>query len=155
MRVLGFAGYSGSGKTTLLEKLIPRLTARGLRVAVVKHTHHDVDWDTPGKDSWRHRQAGATKCCWPRPAAACWWRNWRTAMICRWPPTWRCWVCDLVLAEGFKHEAIPKIEVVNSALAAPALHLHDGQVLAVVGDLPQTLGLPGFTATTPTPSPPS
>lgn len=145
MRVLGFAGYSGSGKTTLLEKLIPRLTARGLRVAVIKHTHHDVDWDTSGKDSWRHRQAGAAQVLLASarrrmlveeladsnelPLAA------HLAML---------GPCDLALAEGFKQEAIPKIEVVNSALAAPALHPVDPQVLAVVGDLPQALDIPWF-----------
>src|SRR5688500_3027582 len=58
MRTFGFAGWSGSGKTTLLEKLIPRLVARGLRVSLVKHAHHDFDVDVPGKDSYRHRHAG-------------------------------------------------------------------------------------------------
>jgi molybdopterin-guanine dinucleotide biosynthesis protein B len=59
MKVFGFAGWSGSGKTTLVEKLIPRFTARGLRVSVIKHAHHGFDLDKPGKDSWRHREAGA------------------------------------------------------------------------------------------------
>lgn len=61
MNVFGFAGWSGSGKTTLVEKLIPVLTARGLRVSVIKHAHHGFDLDKPGKDSWRHREAGATQ----------------------------------------------------------------------------------------------
>ena len=59
MKVLGFAGYSGSGKTTLLEQLIALLRQRGLRVSVVKHAHHRFDIDHQGKDSWRHREAGA------------------------------------------------------------------------------------------------
>ena len=59
MHVVCFAGYSGSGKTTLIEQVIPVLTTRGLRVSVIKHTHHRFDVDTPGKDTWRHRQAGA------------------------------------------------------------------------------------------------
>ncbi|MBP6270827.1 MAG: molybdopterin-guanine dinucleotide biosynthesis protein B, partial [Rhizobacter sp.] len=59
MKVIGFCGYSGSGKTTLVEQLIARLRERGLRVSVVKHAHHSFDIDQPGKDSWRHRQAGA------------------------------------------------------------------------------------------------
>ncbi|WP_193394275.1 molybdopterin-guanine dinucleotide biosynthesis protein B [Aquitalea magnusonii] len=75
MYVLGVAGYSGSGKTTLLEKIIPLLLAAGVDVAVIKHTHHDVDWDQPGKDSWRHRQAGARQVllagAQPPP---CWWK---------------------------------------------------------------------------------
>ena len=59
MKVLGFAGYSGSGKTTLLEKVIPLLRQRGLRISVIKHAHHNFDIDRPGKDSFRHREAGA------------------------------------------------------------------------------------------------
>jgi molybdopterin-guanine dinucleotide biosynthesis adapter protein len=61
MKVFGIAGYSGSGKTTLLEKLIPCFTARGLKVSVIKHAHHGFDIDRPGKDSYRHREAGATE----------------------------------------------------------------------------------------------
>ena len=61
MHALGFAAYSGTGKTTLLEKIIALLRQQGLRVATVKHAHHDVDIDQPGKDSWRHRQAGASQ----------------------------------------------------------------------------------------------
>jgi len=59
LKVFGIAGFSGSGKTTLLEKLIPEFRSRGLRVSVIKHTHHRFDLDKPGKDSWRHREAGA------------------------------------------------------------------------------------------------
>ena len=59
MKVFGFAGWSGSGKTTLIERVIPEITARGLRVSVIKHAHHGFDVDKPGKDSWRHREAGA------------------------------------------------------------------------------------------------
>src|SRR3989441_5278343 len=61
MRLFGFAGWSGSGKTTLIERLVPRLTERGLTVSLVKHAHHSFDVDQPGKDSWRHRQAGCTE----------------------------------------------------------------------------------------------
>jgi molybdopterin-guanine dinucleotide biosynthesis protein B len=71
MKVFGFAGWSGSGKTTLVEKLIPRFTARGLRVSVIKHAHHGFDIDKPGKDSWRHREAGATRCCCCPTTAGC------------------------------------------------------------------------------------
>lgn len=59
MKVVGFAGFSGSGKTTLVEQLIPELRLRGLRVSVVKHAHHSFDMDHPGKDTYRHREAGA------------------------------------------------------------------------------------------------
>ena len=61
MRIFGLAGWSGSGKTTLLTRLLPALIARGLTVSTIKHAHHDFDIDQPGKDSWRHRQAGASE----------------------------------------------------------------------------------------------
>jgi len=61
MKTFGFAGWSGSGKTTLIEKLIPRFVKRGLRVSLVKHAHHSFDVDHPGKDSYRHRVAGASE----------------------------------------------------------------------------------------------
>ena len=61
MKVFGFAGYSGSGKTTLIEQLIPRFVARGLKVSLIKHAHHGFDIDKPGKDSWRHREAGCSE----------------------------------------------------------------------------------------------
>ncbi|HXL74593.1 MAG TPA: molybdopterin-guanine dinucleotide biosynthesis protein B, partial [Burkholderiales bacterium] len=61
MKIFGFAGWSGSGKTTLIEKLIPRFVQRGLRVSLIKHAHHTFDVDQPGKDSWRHRHAGAAE----------------------------------------------------------------------------------------------
>ena len=61
MRIIGLAGWSGSGKTTLITKAIPRLTARGVRVSTIKHAHHGFDLDTPGKDSFMHRAAGATE----------------------------------------------------------------------------------------------
>jgi molybdopterin-guanine dinucleotide biosynthesis protein B len=60
MKMFGFAGYSGSGKTTLIEQLIPRFAARGMKVSMIKHTHHNFDLDKSGKDSFRHREAGAT-----------------------------------------------------------------------------------------------
>ena len=61
MRIIGLAGWSGSGKTTLVTKVIPVLVGRGLKIATVKHAHHDFDTDQPGKDSWLHRQAGASE----------------------------------------------------------------------------------------------
>ncbi|MDF0606595.1 molybdopterin-guanine dinucleotide biosynthesis protein B [Neisseriaceae bacterium TC5R-5] len=145
MYVLGLAGYSGSGKTTLLEKLIPLLRAQGLRVAVIKHTHHDVDWDQPGKDSWRHRQAGASQVI---LAAG------KRRMLVEEQEASNelplaaqlAWLgpCDLVLVEGYKHEAIPKLEVVNSQLNAPALYPEDARVLALVADVLLPCPLPCF-----------
>src|SRR6185369_8715738 len=110
MKVFGIAGYSGSGKTTLLEKLIPQLTGRGLKISVIKHAHHAFDIDRPGKDSYRHRQAGASEVLissnvrWAlmhelrgesEPALA--------ALLQALAP------CDLVLVDGFKKEPIPKM----------------------------------------------
>ncbi|WP_062788941.1 molybdopterin-guanine dinucleotide biosynthesis protein B [Aquitalea pelogenes] len=138
MYVLGVAGYSGSGKTTLLEEIIPLLCAAGVDVAVIKHTHHDVDWDQPGKDSWRHREAGAAQVL---LAGA------RRRLLVQTMPQGNdaplaehvaaLRPCDLVLAEGFKHEAIAKLEVYDPALGHAPLYVQDQSVLAVVTDAAQ------------------
>src|SRR5437773_12573162 len=112
MRLFGFAGWSGSGKTTLIERLVPRLTARGLTVSLVKHAHHSFDVDQPGKDSGRHRQAGCTEVL---VTSAMRWAlvhelrgQSELALdeaIARISP------CDLLLVEGFKAAAVPKLEI--------------------------------------------
>lgn len=145
MRVFGFAGYSGSGKTTLIEQLIPLFTARGLRVALIKQTHHDVDLDQPGKDSWRHRQAGcgevmlASSRRWallhelrdePEPGL--------DALIGRLSP------CDLVLVEGFKGDPIPKLEIHRQASGKPLLFPGDPHIVAVATDESLATDLPQF-----------
>ncbi|NWK79930.1 molybdopterin-guanine dinucleotide biosynthesis protein B [Aquitalea sp. LB_tupeE] len=138
MFVLGVAGYSGSGKTTLLEKLIPLLCATGVDVAVIKHTHHDVDWDQPGKDSWRHRQAGASQVLLAgsrRRLLVQTMPQGNDAPLAEHVAALR--PCDLVLAEGFKREPIAKLEVYDPALGAPPLYMQDPAVLAVVTDAGQ------------------
>lgn len=145
MYVLGVAGYSGSGKTTLLEKVIPLLCAAGVDVAVIKHTHHDVDWDQPGKDSWRHREAGARQVL---LAGA------RRRLLVETMPQGNdaplashvaaLRPCDLVLAEGFKHEPVPRLEVYDPALGHAPLCQHDPLVLAVVTDADIATDLPRF-----------
>lgn len=135
MKIFGIAGYSGSGKTTLLEKLIPHLTARGLKVSVIKHAHHGFDIDKPGKDSYRHREAGATEVllsCGKRWALM---HELRTAteptlddLLVRLSP------CDLVLVEGFKSEPIPKLEVYRPANGKPPLFPGREDVVAVATD---------------------
>jgi molybdopterin-guanine dinucleotide biosynthesis adapter protein len=135
--VLGIAGWSGSGKTTLIEKLIPVLTRDGLRVSTVKHAHHQAELDPPGKDSWRHRQAGALDVLLvtsnrfalmhelrgePEPELG--------AMLTRLSP------CDLVLVEGFKRHPIDKIEVHRERLGKPWLYPEDQRILAVISDVP-------------------
>lgn len=145
MYVLGVAGYSGSGKTTLLEKIIPLLCAAGVDVAVIKHTHHDVDWDQPGKDSWRHRQAGARQVLLAgaqRRLLVETLPQGNDAPLAEHVAALR--PCDLVLAEGFKHEAIAKLEVYDPALGRAPLCQHDAQVLAVVSDAVVQTSLPCF-----------
>ena len=137
MKIFGIAGWSGSGKTTLIEKLIPELTGRGLRVSVIKHAHHGFDLDRPGKDSYRHREAGATEVMltsgqrWallhesreePEPTLA--------GYLARFAD------CDLVLVEGFKNDPVPKIEIFRAASEKPALYPHNAHVIAVASDVP-------------------
>lgn len=140
MKVFGIAGWSGSGKTTLLEKILPRLTARGLKVSVIKHAHHGFDIDRPGKDSYRHREAGASEVllsCGDRWALM----HERRA---EGEPTLNELLghlspCDLVLIEGFKQEPLPKIEVYRAANGKPPLFPERPDIVAVAtNDAPAT-----------------
>lgn len=141
MKVIGFAGYSGAGKTTLIERLIPLLKARGDTVSVVKHAHHGFDIDTPGKDSWRHRQAGAHEIVVASSR--------RLALLREYPaeqePTARMLIAELrqhvdwVLVEGFKHEDLPRIELRRAGDQRPARYLEDPHVCAVATDAPAAL----------------
>ncbi|MFO1322317.1 MAG: molybdopterin-guanine dinucleotide biosynthesis protein B [Burkholderiales bacterium] len=143
MKPFGFAGWSGSGKTTLIEQLIPRFVAAGVRVSVVKHAHHDFDTDQPGKDSWRHRRAGATEVL---VTAARRWVLMHELREAREPTLaehmTRLAPCDLLLVEGFKHEPIPKLEIHRRALGKPVLWDHDGDIVAVATDEPLETPLP-------------
>jgi molybdopterin-guanine dinucleotide biosynthesis protein B len=136
MKVLGFAGYSGAGKTTLLEKLIAMLAGEGVSVSLIKHAHCGFDVDQPGKDSYRHRKAGAGEVL--------------VASDLRWalmhesqtesPPVLdellnKLSPCDLVLVEGWKRDPIPKLEVHRSANGKPWLYPDDPNILAVVSDV--------------------
>jgi molybdopterin-guanine dinucleotide biosynthesis adapter protein len=143
------AASSGMGKTTLLVKLIPVLRSRGLRISVIKHTHHRFELDQPGKDSYRLRESGAVQTLigssqrWalmteldhlptapPEPTLA--------DLLARLDPT----LADLILVEGFKHEPIPKIEVHRPALALPLLAATDANVIAVASDAPLSIDRP-------------
>lgn len=135
MRIFGFAGWSGSGKTTLVEKLIPRFVRRGLRVSLVKHAHHNFDVDTPGKDSYRHRQAGASEILVTSS------RRWVLMHELRGAqePSFdeqvkRVSPCDLLLVEGFKFAPIPKLEVWRKETGEALLHPNDPHIVAVATD---------------------
>jgi len=143
MKILGIAGYSGSGKTTLIEKLIPILVREGLRVSLVKHAHHEFDVDHPGKDSWRHRRAGCTEVLVTSS------QRWALMRELRGEPEpglqeqlQLLSPCDLVIVEGFKHDAIPKIEVHRREAGTALLHPGDPEVIAVATDEPLATKLP-------------
>ncbi|NBV00264.1 MAG: molybdopterin-guanine dinucleotide biosynthesis protein B [Burkholderiaceae bacterium] len=114
--VMGFMAYSGTGKTTLIEKLLSYLTDRGLKVTVIKHTHHDFDMDRPGKDSYRHREAGAHEVLLVSDQR---WFLMHELRAERNPKIEeqleRISPCDLVIVEGFRLAPIPKIELWRAA----------------------------------------
>ena len=143
MKVFGFAGFSGSGKTTLIEQLIPRFTRRGLSVSLIKHAHHTFDVDQPGKDSHRHRQAGATEVLVTSS------RRWVLMHELRGgaEPGFdeqlkHMSPCDLLLVEGFKHAPIPKLEVWRAATGEALLHPNDPHIVAVASDQKVDTALP-------------
>ncbi len=137
-KLLGVVGWSGSGKTTLLEHLVAALAARGLRVNVVKHSHHDVLIEPPHKDSARLRAAGAAEVMLASPHRVAIVRELReetepplAALLPRLSPA------DLTLVEGYKWEAIPKLEVHRPALGHPPVYPDDPHIVAVAADMPR------------------
>lgn len=136
MKVFGFAGWSGSGKTTLLEKLIPCFTARGLRVAVIKHAHHGFDLDRPGKDSFRHREAGASQVLMLSSERWVLMNELRGAPEPSLDEQLRLLApADLVLIEGYKAAAVPKLEIHRPALGKPPLWPENPHIIAVASDV--------------------
>lgn len=134
-KVFGFAGYSGSGKTTLIEQVIPLCVGRGLRVSLIKHVHHRFDIDRPGKDSYRHREAGCTQVLLTSGL------RWALMHELRGEeePTLDEQLklmapCDLVLVEGFKDSPVPKIEVYRPTHGGPPLHRDNPSIIAVATD---------------------
>ncbi len=143
MRLIGLAGWSGSGKTTLLAKLIPLLTAQGVSVSTLKHAHHDFDIDQPGKDSWVHRQAGATEVLVASSRRFALMHELRGAseptlaeLLDRMSPV------DIVFVEGFKRDPIPKIEVHRPGLGKPLLYTEDPLIMAIAAPSPIDAGSP-------------
>jgi molybdopterin-guanine dinucleotide biosynthesis protein B len=143
LKTFGFAGWSGSGKTTLIEKLLPLFRERGLRVSLIKHAHHTFDVDHPGKDSYRHRQAGATEVLVTSS------RRWVLMHELRGAhePSFEEQVrhlspCDLLIVEGFKHAPIPKLEVWRAVTGEAMLHPNDPHIVAVASDAKVETRLP-------------
>jgi molybdopterin-guanine dinucleotide biosynthesis protein B len=145
VKVFGFAGYSGSGKTTLIENVIPVLVKQGVRVSLIKHAHHAFDVDQPGKDSYRHRKAGASEVMltsakrWilmheidgqPEPELP--------QQLRRMSP------CDIVLIEGFKKQPIPKLEIHRKAHGVPFLFGDDPHIVGIATDERLDTELPQF-----------
>jgi molybdopterin-guanine dinucleotide biosynthesis protein B len=144
MRVIGLAGWSGAGKTTLLARLIPLLAVRGLGVSTIKHAHDGFDVDQPGKDSFVHREAGASEVliasarrfvimhelrAEPEPSLA--------YLLRRMGPT------DLIIIEGFKSADHVKIEIHRTIAGKPFLYPQDGNIVALASDhLPRDCPLP-------------
>jgi molybdopterin-guanine dinucleotide biosynthesis protein B len=141
MKLFGLAGWSGSGKTTLVVRLLPELIGRGLTVSTVKHAHHSFDVDQPGKDSYEHRRAGASEVM---VASANRWALMHEhrgadeppldALLARMAPV------NLVIVEGFKTMAHPKLEIHRPAVGKDLLCTHDPHIVAIASDAP----LPGI-----------
>ena len=143
MNVIGFRGFSGAGKTTLVEQVIAGLKRAGRRVSVIKHAHHDFDVDQPGKDSWRHRQAGAFEVLVASDRRFAKMREYEVQadpalpdLIAELAP------CDWVLVEGFKRGALPKIEVWRASTGEAAQYPLDPHVVAICTDSPEQLPEP-------------
>jgi len=142
--IFGLAGWSGSGKTTLVTRLLPALVQRGIVVSTIKHAHHEFDIDHPGKDSFRHREAGASEVLISSSARWALMHEHRGArepslaeLLARMTPV------DLVIVEGFKREPFPKLEIHRRSLGKPLLYPDDPDIVAVACDTPvEGLALP-------------
>lgn len=136
--ILGFCAYSGTGKTTLLTQLIPLLKAQGLRLAVIKHTHHVIDVDKPGKDSYRMREAGAEQVILASKQRLIVMRELPQAhdeaLLADALAAIPAGSADLILIEGFKHEPFPRIEVHRKGLGNPLLFPSDPHIIAIATD---------------------
>jgi molybdopterin-guanine dinucleotide biosynthesis protein B len=143
MKVIGLAGWSGAGKTTLLTRVIPYLLSEGLRVSVIKHAHHHFDVDVPGKDSWRHREAGATEVMVSSGKRWALMHELRGAAEPRLPVLLSKMArVDLVVVEGYKSEPHRKIEVFRAANGKPHLFPDDDWIVGIAADAAVETKLP-------------
>ena len=143
MKVIGLSGWSGAGKTTLLTLVLPLLREQGLRVSVIKHAHHHFDVDIPGKDSWRHRQAGAEEVLVSSVNRWALMHELRGAREPHLPELLaKLSRVDLVVIEGYKSEPHRKIEVHRAANGKPFLFPGDAAIVGVVSDIPVETTLP-------------
>jgi molybdopterin-guanine dinucleotide biosynthesis adapter protein len=145
MRVYGITGWKNTGKTTLTERLVAHMTAQGLRVSTVKHAHHDTEIDHPGRDSFRHRQAGAGQVIVASPARWALMTELRGApeppladLLAHLAP------CDLVLVEGYKTAPHPKVEAHRAATGRGLLAPGNATIRAIASDTPLDHPLPRF-----------
>ncbi len=142
--IIGFAAFSGSGKTTLVSGVIPVLRNHGLRIGVIKHAHHNFTIDTPGKDSYELRNAGAEQVLIASKQRMAWVRE---AVVEQEPQLpdllqhYRNQELDLIIVEGFKHEPFTKIEVHRATLKRPLLASEDRYIIAVATDAPESLNV--------------
>jgi molybdopterin-guanine dinucleotide biosynthesis protein B len=143
MKVIGLAGWSGAGKTTLLTRAIPQLQKQGLRISVIKHAHHAFDVDVPGKDSWKHREAGAAEVLVSSSQRWALMRELRGAAEPRLPELLaKLSPVDLVVVEGFKREPHRKIEVYRAANEKPLLFPDDPGIVGIATDTAVETTLP-------------
>jgi molybdopterin-guanine dinucleotide biosynthesis protein MobB len=135
MRIIGLAGWSGSGKTTLITKVIPHLLARGVTVSTLKHAHHGFDLDQPGKDSFFHRTAGATEVIISSAKRFAILHELRAEAEWNLPDlVGKMSPVDLVLVEGYKRDAFPKLEIHRAANGKPLLQPEDKHIVAIASD---------------------
>jgi molybdopterin-guanine dinucleotide biosynthesis protein MobB len=141
--VIGLCAYSGTGKTTLLTQLIPLLNNRNLRIAIVKHAHHQFDIDHPGKDSYEFRRAGAAQVAVASKNRIAWIKEFNDnkdePVLADALAALDTKHLDLVIAEGFKREAFPKIELYRPSLGKPLLCTEDKNIIALATDAPLTI----------------
>ena len=140
--VIGITGWKNAGKTTLVERLVAEFVRRGWTVNTIKHGHHDLDVDQPGRDSYRHRAAGAREVAVVGGHRYAIMREQEEPTLAEVLP--RLLPADLVLIEGFKREPIPKLEVYRALVGEPMIHPHDANIVAVASDAPLDIRLPQF-----------